>query len=261
MGAELALINTINSAHSQARMRAVQDQQEEEREQRENNNFSSSSSSAPPGGNGPLLSHEGKLEKLSPRTALLPLWQSRFFKLQPRPHPLPGADGSAVAIKYVLMWYKQKGGAVLNSLDVGEGGELEGVTVISSPGRRLGFCRASNTIGLLEEGAEGHVEPVAVEADVDDLQSLSLPSFSSSFSSPSSSALSLSLSAEALDHFVIAIHTRPRAGYKGAATKTLFLRASRVDKVLAWVNLLAATAGLQFVEGAFRLQPEAGESN
>jgi hypothetical protein len=165
-------------------------------------------------------------------------------------------------MKYALLWFKQRGGVVLNSLEVGEGGELEGLSIVSCPGRRLGFCRASNTIGLLEKGENGHVEPVTVEADVDNEQSPTLPSFSSSFASSSSSsalALALSLSTEALEHFVIALHTRPKAGYRGAATKTLFLRASRVDKALVWTNLLAAAAGLQFVDGAFRLRLKARE--
>lgn len=74
--------------------------------------------------------------------------QNRYFKINSRPNPFAERDG--VSFFYTLMWYKNKGGAVIKSADLSK---VRSVALLESS-RQLAYNYSKMTLMLSSEVRE-----------------------------------------------------------------------------------------------------------
>jgi hypothetical protein len=178
------------------------------------------------------------------------MWQERFFKLMAKKIMRDqDEDDSGLGFDYVysFMWFKKKGGSVLNSV---EAANVTGMKLLRSP-RPIAYLPMSDCIKL------------AVEASSGDGAVLNIPECAGAdFDAGSESYLNrigLGTGGGSTQYFAFALTTSkssnadgdgdddsaPAVG-DGSGGKDIILRTTSVDDLIRWMNGLAQGLQLNF---------------
>jgi hypothetical protein len=198
-----------------------------------------------------LIAYDGYLEKKSPAHNL---WQRRFFKFSTKEIAVDSSSevtGNGVSIaryeyQYSLMWFKKEGGSVIKAVDVTK---FARIAMIQSP-RALSF---------LSDRRQVYLSPDAITL-LEGLSKHDAPDLSTRSDSPRADITGTLGIHNSLIHAVDIVEIKEDGVTNKGILQEFYtflivqtdgkehvLRGAKVDRVLKWVNIIAAVSMYHFI--------------